>query len=97
MRDATCCPVYVFFVSSFLFANAVLTRAFVFAYKNAHNSRYMFPANSYSDSGSVSLLLAEIAHANSMIAAAEHVLWTARRSHSEVAILYVVRIIALLN
>jgi hypothetical protein len=48
---------------------------------------YMFPANSYSDSANVTLLLSEIARANAMIAAAEHVLWTARRPHSEVAIL----------
>lgn len=52
---------------------------------------YMFPANSYSESENITLLLAEIAKANTMIAAAEHVLWPARRSHAQVAILYVNR------
>lgn len=49
---------------------------------------YMFPGNSYSDSANASLLWSEIAQANSMIAAAEHVLWTARRPTADVAILY---------
>jgi hypothetical protein len=49
---------------------------------------YMFPGNSYSDSPNASLLFAEVAQANAMIAAAEHVLWTARRPVAEIAILY---------
>ena len=49
---------------------------------------YMFPANSYSESANASRLMAEIAKANSMIAQAEHMLWTARRPRSNVAILY---------
>jgi hypothetical protein len=49
---------------------------------------YMFPANSYSESANASRLMAEIAQANSMIAQAEHLLWTARRPPSTVAILY---------
>ena len=49
---------------------------------------YMFPANSYSESANASRLMAEMAKANSMIAQAEHLLWTARRPPSTVAILY---------
>ena len=45
-------------------------------------------ANSYSESANASRLMAEIAKANSMIAQAEHLLWTARRPPSKVAILY---------
>lgn len=53
-----------------------------------NTARYMFPANSYSEKANASRLMAEIAKANSMIAQAEHMLWTARRPRSTVAILY---------
>lgn len=49
---------------------------------------YMYPGNSYSDVPNATRLFAEIARANGMIARAEHVLWKARRSAAQIAILY---------
>ena len=49
---------------------------------------YQFPHNAYSDSPNASMLMSEIAQANSMVAQAEHLLWTARRPAARVAILY---------
>ena len=49
---------------------------------------YMFPDNSYSDAKNASMLFEEIAQANVMVARAERMLWSARRSPAQVAILF---------
>lgn len=49
---------------------------------------YQFPLNAYSDNANASMIFAEIAQANAMVAQAERLLWTARRPTAKVAILY---------